>query len=81
MEIFEYQRKAVETDQTRKPGSQGLPFLGLFGEVGSLTSEIKKKQRDTNSYIGYEENVTEELGDVLWYLTTIANHFDILLPK
>lgn len=72
--LSEYEARALQTDQTRKPGtSPDLPYLGLFGEIGSLTSEIKKKQRDTNSYIGYEETVVEELGDVLWYLTIIAN--------
>jgi NTP pyrophosphatase (non-canonical NTP hydrolase) len=72
--LQDYEARALQTDQTRKPGkSPDLPYLGLFGESGSLTSEIKKKQRDPNSYIGYQETVVEELGDVLWYLTIIAN--------
>jgi hypothetical protein len=49
-----------------------LPLLGIYGEVGSLLSELKKKQRDTASYVGYAESVMEELGDVMWYFTNIA---------
>ena len=30
-----------------------FPLLGLFGETGSLLSELKKKQRDSASYSGY----------------------------
>jgi len=44
----------------------------LFGETGSLLSEVKKKQRDRASYLGYASAVVEELGDVLWYLTAVA---------
>lgn len=35
-------------------------------------SELKKKQRDADSYVGYEQSVVEELGDVLWYFANIA---------
>ena len=31
-------------------------LLGLFGEVGSLLSELKKKQRDRSSYIAYNSS-------------------------
>ena len=48
------------------------PLLGLFGEVGSLLSALKKKQRDRTSYLGYEDSVIEEFGDVLWYFSNIA---------
>ena len=49
-----------------------FPLLGLFGEVGSLLSALKKKQRDRASYIGYEDSVIEEFGDVLWYFSNIS---------
>ena len=40
-----YQKLAVQTDKNRNKGLNGLrlPLLGLFGEVGSLVSELKKK--------------------------------------
>src|SRR5690242_10534138 len=67
--LDEYQQWTTLTDRNRRPGIQGLGFalLGLFGEVGSLLSELKKKQRDEDSYIAYHDSVIEELGDVLWY--------------
>src|SRR5438445_4937544 len=74
MLMSEYQRFTGQTDQNPKTGYPGLmlPLLGLFGEVGSLLSELKKKQRDADSYVGYEDSVLEEFGDVLWYFANIA---------
>lgn len=70
----EFQRHTLATDQNASQGMDGLrfPLLGLFGEVGSLLSALKKKQRDRASYIGYEDSVVEEFGDVLWYFSNIA---------
>jgi NTP pyrophosphatase (non-canonical NTP hydrolase) len=70
--IQEYAAKALMTDQRSNSGSLAFLLLGLFGETGSLLSEVKKKQRDQASYIGYAGAVVEELGDVLWYLTVVA---------
>ena len=52
----EFQRHTLATDQNALLGMDGLrfPLLGLFGEVGSLLSALKKKQRDQASYVGYE---------------------------
>ncbi|MET3993726.1 NTP pyrophosphatase (non-canonical NTP hydrolase) [Bradyrhizobium sp. S3.9.2] len=77
-----YQALAAKTDRTRGRGaSLELPLLGLFGEVGSLLSEVKKKQRDTRSYLGYEASVLEEMGDVLWYLAVIADRAGLSLTE
>lgn len=70
--IESYAAQALTTDQRSDSGSLTFPLLGLFGETGSLLSEVKKKQRDRASYIGYAGAVVEELGDVLWYLTVVA---------
>ena len=70
-----YQERASQSDHG--PQTHAFPFLGLFGEVGSLLSEVKKQQRDSASYVGYKANVLEELGDVLWYVTTIASRANI----
>ena len=67
-----YAAQALKTDQRSDGGSLNFPLLGLFGETGSLLSEVKKKQRDRTSYVGYAAAVVEELGDVLWYLTVVA---------
>jgi len=70
--IHNYASQALTTDQRSDAGSLTFPLLGLFGETGSLLSEVKKKQRDRASYLGYASAVVEELGDVLWYLTAVA---------
>ena len=35
-------------------------------------SALKKKRRDEDAFFGYHEAVVEELGDVLWYISTVA---------
>jgi NTP pyrophosphatase (non-canonical NTP hydrolase) len=70
--VADYAAQAQTTDQRSDGGSLTFPLLGLFGETGSLLSEVKKKQRDRASYVGYAGAVVEELGDVLWYLTAVA---------
>lgn len=70
--VAAYSEEAGRTDRGIEGQSLAFPLLGLFGETGSLLSELKKKQRDSASYRGYSAAVAEELGDVLWYLATIA---------
>ncbi|MBZ9790497.1 nucleoside triphosphate pyrophosphohydrolase family protein [Rhizobium sp. 3T7] len=78
--LNEYQKLASRSDRTRDKGNGfDLPVLGLVGEVGSLLSEVKKRQRDKAAIIGYEQTVLEELGDTLWYLAIIADHAEIKL--
>ena len=83
LQIFldEYQEAAARTDQNPVGGTDGLafPLLGLFGEVGTLLSALKKKQRDKDSYVGYSEAVLEEFGDVLWYLSNVASRASLRL--
>jgi NTP pyrophosphatase (non-canonical NTP hydrolase) len=74
-----YQTEAQKTDRTRGSKGQEFLLLGLFGESGTLMDEVKKKQRDTRSYVGYERSVVEELGDVLWSLSNIADRAGLSL--
>src|SRR2546421_8124531 len=79
--LNKYQLLAQKTDVKAHEGDQGLafPLLGLFGEIGSLLSELKKKQRDADSYVGYQHSVIEEFGDVLWYLSATASRVGLRL--
>jgi len=70
--VASYVEQALHTDRGTDNRSMAFPLLGLFGETGSVLSEVKKKQRDARSYVGYAANVTEEFGDALWYLTVVA---------
>ena len=80
LSIAEYATQAGLSDQQSDGGSLAFPLLGLFGETGSLLSEVKKKQRDRISYRGYAGAVVEELGDVLWYLAAVASRTGAYLP-
>lgn len=40
--IISYAAQALQTDQRSDKGSLVFPLLGLFGETGSLLSEVKK---------------------------------------
>lgn len=79
MTVAAYAKEAALTDQGSDGNSLSFPLLGLYGETGSLLSVVKKKQRDTASFLGYAEAVVEELGDVLWYLSTVARRGGICL--
>lgn len=77
--VADYVIQALRTDQGTEGNSLAFPLLGLFGETGSLLSELKKKQRDKVAFVAYAANVAEELGDVLWYLTVLANRGGVSL--
>ncbi len=75
LSLDEYQLRALETDQ--KPGTEGdallVSLLGLAGESGSLLAEYKKLLRDGPAHQGFQEQVGEELGDLLWYVANLAS--------
>lgn len=79
--LNDYQLIARRTDQNKESGLDGLPFflLGLFGEVGTLLSALKKKRRDQESYVGYNDAIIEEFGDSLWYFSNIASRASLKL--
>lgn len=68
--ISAFEERVRATDEMG-PGPD-MAFLGLFGEIGSLVSALKKKQRDRDAYFGYQRVVLEEVGDVLWYASAFA---------
>ena len=76
-----YQVRARRADQNRHLGAEGLriPLLGLFGEVGSLLTQPKRRQREKATFASYTDAMTEEFGDVLWYLSNLASRHRIPL--
>ena len=48
--VASYATQALTTDKRSDGASLTFPMLGLFGETGSLLSEVKKKQRDQKLY-------------------------------
>ncbi|HSX27621.1 MAG TPA: nucleoside triphosphate pyrophosphohydrolase family protein [Patescibacteria group bacterium] len=85
MTFDEYQKKALATDLTGKPGQAVLSIgfmdkvLGLVGESGEFADKIKKILRDKSGKIsdGDRQELTKELGDVLWYIAVLAKNLDI----
>jgi NTP pyrophosphatase (non-canonical NTP hydrolase) len=81
LRLDEYQDYTRLTDLNHTPGAAGLSFalLGVFGETGSLLSELKKKQRDKDAYFAYRDSVLEEFGDTLWYMANAAQRAGLLM--
>ena len=79
--LDEYQTRAAKTDKQDGKVNEGLvvPLLGLAGEAGSLLTLYKKWLRDGDAYQIVGERLEEELGDILWYLATIARRSGINL--
>lgn len=92
MQLSEFQKRAAETDQNPDPvpsstpgvrlepsRSEVIPLLGMVGEVGSLLSEYKKLLRDGEIHRRFKDEVAEELGDILWYVATVATKYGLSL--
>ena len=82
MDLNSYQKNALGTDRvpTRDDDvSLIVPMLGLAGETGQLLSEYKKHLRDGEAHQLFKERVSEELGDLLWYVAKVASEFDLSL--
>ena len=79
MDFNQFQSIANKTDQRESnEGIESLiPLLGLIGEIGSVASEYKKRIRDGKDYKDYKIKLSEEIGDVLWYLATICSDMEI----
>lgn len=84
MEFKEYQIESEKTIQkyiADEKINEFIPFLGIIGEAGSVLTELKKKLRDGEGYSSYKEKLKEELGDVLWYVSTIATQNKLSLEE
>ncbi len=56
-------------------------YWGLADETGQLLSEYKKHLRDGEAHRLFKERVSEELGDLLWYIANVASKFDLTLGE
>lgn len=82
MQLDEYQREAIKS--RRQPVADPnqhliVSLLGLAGEAGELISEYKKYLRDGEKYAPLKERICEELGDILWYIASVADEFKLSL--
>jgi len=83
MELGEFAQRASETDRTEDP-AKGLQIAlhGLAGESGSVVSEAKKWYREGDGRApGLAARIEEELGDLLWYVASVANRVGLRLDE
>lgn len=74
--LNEYQREAMRT-----AGSSELAVLalGIAGEAGEVADLVKKKLGHGHTLT--RPQMSKELGDVLWYIATLAQHFGLTLEQ
>ena len=80
MNFDDYQQEAVSTAIYPKQGDNiYYPALGLAGEAGEVCEKIKKIMRDHDGTMDvYKiEELSLELGDVLWYVANLCQELDI----
>lgn len=82
MTFEEYQVESRKTAiYPNKDSNFIYPTLGLAGEAGEVAEKIKKVLRDGNGIVSDEkrEELTKELGDVLWYVANLSQELSIKL--
>ena len=71
--LTDYCNNAEQTDRLAgRPNHVALLATGLFGETGSVLTELKKAQRETAAYPSYRNRLVEEIGDLLWYFARLV---------
>ncbi len=77
MDFNSYQKEAKKTAVFPDvlDGRFYYPAIGLAGEVGEVLNKIQKVARDRTEV--NKEDLKSELGDVLWYLSQLAEELGI----
>ena len=90
MKFDKYQVLIEPSDALNSPGEHLVhepcfmeKILGLTGEAGEVADKFKKIIRDQNGELTKydKEEITYELGDVLWYVATIARYMGVTLDE
>ncbi len=81
MEFNDYKNLAKGTKKPWENKDLELSYygLGLAGEAGEVTEIIKKNSIGSKKIV--VEDLKKELGDVLWYVSAIADYFDFDLNE
>ena len=77
MTFDEYQEFARSTAIYPDECKITYPTLGLCGEAGEVAEKVKKHMRDGKTLVG----VGLELGDVLWYISALADDLGVTLEE
>lgn len=84
MNFSDYQKSVKKTAIYPNQGENLLyAALGLAGEVGEVADKIKKVIRDHQGILtdAHRTELVKELGDVLWYLSSVASELDVSLDE
>jgi NTP pyrophosphatase (non-canonical NTP hydrolase) len=71
----EYQAEARKTAIYPKAHTLVYPALGLAGEAGEFANKVKKILRG-DADLKTRQNLLDELGDIMWYLSNSASDLD-----
>ena len=74
-----YQDEARKTAIYPERANVAYPLIGLVGEVGEFANKFKKTIRD--QIILDKEDAKKELGDILWYLSSICCDLNIAFDE
>ncbi|MGI9418515.1 MAG: nucleoside triphosphate pyrophosphohydrolase family protein [Geminicoccaceae bacterium] len=74
MDFNDYQNAARKTALYADAYRVTYPALGLASEAGEVAGKVKKVLRDRDGDFGDDQiaAIRDELGDVLWYVATLA---------
>lgn len=76
-----YQRSAARTAIYPEEHRILYPALGLAGEAGEVANKVKKLVRDgpDGRPDDWREQISSEIGDVLWYCAALATDLNLTL--
>lgn len=88
MEFDKYQESIKKYDtfsqvKNAKEPAFAEKIMGLAGEAGETVDKFKKVIRDKDGVISEEDKreISKELGDVLWYVASLARYLDVPLSE
>ncbi len=87
MTFDEYQKLALRTDHSKGLDINDPDFfaivLGFAGECGEVSEKFKKIYWHKKGKWDNEDKkeLAKELGDILWYTSSISNHLGISLEE
>jgi NTP pyrophosphatase (non-canonical NTP hydrolase) len=79
--LDKYQMFVRSTKTYDREFSLMYPVLGLANEAGEVAGKLKKIIRDDGGQLTPErlDDLVSELGDVLWYVTAVADDLGITI--
>ncbi len=85
MTFDEFQKEALSTDHSVGLDPTTVDFfailLGLAGEAGEVSEKFKKLYWHKKGVWDdeFKQTIAKELGDILWYVSSLSSHLGISL--